>query len=67
MSDLLNHSLESDDQLQKRFKIVDAENYTRYVSDKVQLKLDILQVIDKNERSFKRIAEKKIEESSQLF
>jgi hypothetical protein len=67
MSDLLNHSLESDDQLQKKFKIVDAENYTRYVSDKVQLKLDILQVIDKNERSFKRIAEKKIEESSQLF
>ena len=67
MSDLLNHSLESNDQLQKKFKIVDAENYTWYVSDKVQLKLDILQVIDKNERSFKRIAEKKIEESSQLF
>ena len=45
---------------------VDAENYLRYASEKYNAKLDILEIIDKNERSFKQVAEKMITQSSQL-
>ena len=37
-----------------------AENYLRYASEKYNAKLDILEIIDKNERSFKQVAEKMI-------
>ena len=60
-NDILNRSLQSDcgDPL-------DAENYLRYASDKYNTQLDILEIIDKNERSFKQVAEKMIQQSSQL-
>ena len=38
-----------------------AENYLRYASEKYNAKLDILEIIDKNERSFKQVAEKMIQ------
>ena len=45
---------------------LDPENYLRYASDKYNTRLDILEIIDKNERSFKQVAEKMIQQSSQL-
>jgi hypothetical protein len=33
----------------------------RFASDKVNAKFDLLEVIDKNERSFKQVAEKMIQ------
>lgn len=60
-NDILNRELEidADDPL-------NAENYLRYASDKYNAELDILKIIDKNERSFKQVAEKMIQQSSQL-
>ena len=55
-NDILNRSLQSD-----CGDPVEAENYLRYASEKFNTKLDILQIIDKNERSFKQVAEKMIE------
>lgn len=46
--DLLNRSLESDFD-----KAIDPANYLRYASEKVNQKLDVLKIVDKNERSFK--------------
>jgi len=46
--------------------VVDQNNYLPYISDKFDQKHDILEEIDKNERSFKIIAEKMIAKSSQL-
>lgn len=55
-NDILNRSLQSD-----CGEAVLAENYLRYASDKYNTKLDILGIIDKNERSFKQVAEKMIQ------
>ena len=46
--------------------MVDEENYLPFISDKYELKTDVLEVIDRNERSFKMVAEKMIQKSSQL-
>lgn len=54
-NDILNRSLEVD-----CGEPIKAENYLRYASDKYNTKLDILEIIDKNERSFKQVAEKMI-------
>ena len=43
---------------------VDKENYLPFISDKYAYKNDVLEVIDRNERSFKFIAEKMIQKSS---
>ena len=43
---------------------VDKENYLPFISDKYAFKNDVLEVIDRNERSFKIIAEKMIQKSS---
>ena len=40
---------------------MDAENYLRYASEKYNVKHDILEIVDKNERSFKQVAEKMIQ------
>jgi len=53
--DLLNRSLESETE-----EVISVNNYLRYASDKVNAKFDLLEVIDKNERSFKQVAEKMI-------
>ena len=60
-NDILNRELELD-----CGEPMSAENYLRYASDKYNAKLDILEIIDKNERSFKHVAEKMIQQSSQL-
>ena len=54
-NDILNRSLQSD-----CGEPSVAENYLRYASEKYNAKLDILEIIDKNERSFKQVAEKMI-------
>ncbi len=46
--------------------MVDQDNYLPFISDKYELKTDVLEVIDRNERSFKMVAEKMIQKSSQL-
>ena len=53
--DLLNHSLESDAE-----PIIDEQNFLRFVSEQP----NVLDTVDKNERSFKQVAEKMIEQSS---
>ena len=60
-NDILNRELELD-----CGEPINAENYLRYASEKYNAKLDILEIIDKNERSFKQVAEKMITQSSQL-
>jgi hypothetical protein len=46
--------------------VASADNYLPYISDRYESKNDILEEIDRNERSFKIIAEKMIQKSSQL-
>ena len=46
--DIYNRDLEND-----CGEALDSENYLRYASDKYNQKLDILEIVDKNERSFK--------------
>jgi hypothetical protein len=46
--DLLNHSLESDGE-----PVIDEENFLKYVTTRPS----VLETIDKNERSFKQVAE----------
>ena len=62
-NDILNRSLESS---QSGEKACAPENILRYVSEKYNDSLDILGIVDKNERSFKQVAEKMIQQSSQL-
>jgi hypothetical protein len=56
--DIANRSLngEYEDQL----VVIDNMNYLKYVSDRFSEKTDILEIVDKNERSFKQLAEKMI-------
>lgn len=56
-SDILNRSLKSDE---GAGKVLDPENYLRYISEKYNASLDVLEIVDKNERSFKQVAEKMI-------
>ena len=58
-NDILNRSLQSD-----CGDPASAENYLRYASEEYSRKIDILEIIDKNERSFKQVAEKMIQQSS---
>lgn len=44
--------------------VADKENYLPFISNKYALNNDILEVIDRNERSFKIVAEKMIQKSS---
>ena len=58
IQDLTNKSIDSGpSELQE---VVDPQNYLPYISDKFDLKNDVLEVIDRNERSFKIVAEKMI-------
>lgn len=45
-------------------EVVDENNYLPFISDKYEFKNDVLEVIDRNERSFKMVAEKMIQKSS---
>lgn len=45
---------------------MDPLNYLPFISEKHEVKTDVLEVIDRNERSFKMVAEKMIQKSSQL-
>lgn len=58
-SDILNRSLRSSDE-EDSGKVLDPENYLRYISEKYNASLDVLEIVDKNERSFKQVAEKMI-------
>lgn len=60
--DILNRSLQSDCD-----EAIDSANYLKYVNDKYAQKQDLLEIVDKNERSFKQVAEKMITQSSQLI
>lgn len=42
------------------------QNYLPFISEKFEYQNDVLEVIDRNERSFKIVAEKMIQKSSQL-
>lgn len=44
--------------------VVNPQNYKPYISDRFENKHDILEEIDKNERSFKMVAEKMISKLS---
>ena len=58
IQDLTNKSIDSGpSELQE---VVDTNNYLPYISEKYESKTDILEEIDRNERSFKIIAEKMI-------
>lgn len=57
--DLLNRSLQSEGD-----DAIDPTNYLRYASDIVNQRFDILEIVDKNERSFKHVAEKMVLQSS---
>ena len=46
--DLLNRSLGSNGE-----EVIEADNYLRYASDKINIKFNVLEIVDKNERSFK--------------
>jgi hypothetical protein len=46
--DILNRSLQSDCD-----EAIESGNYLRYASDKYAQKQDLLEIVDKNERSFK--------------
>jgi len=66
-------SIESDDALFNKSlnsneddEAVDPINYLRYASEKENKNQDLIDIVDKNERSFKQVAEKMIEQSSQL-
>ena len=60
--DILNRSLHDDGD-----EAIVSANYLRYASDKFSQKQDLLEIVDKNERSFKQVAEKMITQSSQLL
>lgn len=47
-------------------EVINSTNFLRFANEKVNSKFDLLEVIDKNERSFKQVAEKIIALSSQL-
>lgn len=49
--DIANRSLNAEDE--NSLVVIDSQNYLKYVSDKYNLQSDVLEVIDKNERSFK--------------
>ena len=53
--DIHNRSLQSD-----CGEAAEPENFLRYASEKYNGRLDILEIVDKNERSFKQVAEKMI-------
>lgn len=60
--DILNKDLSEDCE----DSALDSSNYLRYVSEKHAQKFNILEIVDKNERSFKQVAERMIQQSSQL-
>lgn len=55
MGDLANKSIDSGPQ--ELQDIVDKSNYLPFISQKYEFQNDVLEVIDKNERSFKMVAE----------
>lgn len=57
--DITNRSLDAEDEDQ--LVVVDSYNYLKYISDKFNIQNDVLEVIDKHERSFKQLAEKSIQ------
>ena len=57
-NDILNRSLGSKEEATE--ETANPENYLRYVSEKYNANLDVLEIVDKNERSFKQVAEKMI-------
>ena len=58
IQDLTNKSIDSGpSELQD---VVDTLNYLPFISEKHEVKTDVLEVIDRNERSFKMVAEKMI-------
>ena len=56
--DIANRSLDS--ATTPTNQIIDAQNYLKYVSDRYSMNNDLLEVIDKNERRFKHVAERMI-------
>ena len=73
--DIVNRSLGSDEanlnsmspsNITSGTSIIDPENYLKYANDKFLVQQDVLEVVDRNERSFKHVAEYFIQQSSQL-
>ena len=63
--DIANRSLNADDE--NSLVVIEKENYLRYVSDKYNVQTDVLEVVDRNERSFKQVAERMISKTSYLI
>jgi len=63
--DIANRSLNAEDE--NALVIMEKENYLRYVSDKYNVQTDVLEVVDRNERSFKQVAERMISKTSYLI
>lgn len=55
--DLLNRSLQSESDGDDA---VEQSNFLRYASEKINQKFNVLEIVDKNERSFKQVAEKMV-------
>lgn len=57
-NEIENRSIDGDEE--EPIEVIDKENYLRYVSEKYSMQTDVLEVVDKNERSFKQVAERLI-------
>lgn len=62
--DIANRSLNAEDE--DELIVCDNMNYLKYVSDRYNQQTDPLEIVDKNERSFKHLAEKMIFQTSYL-
>lgn len=62
--DIANRSLNAEDE--DELVVIESMNYLKYVSDRFNQQTDILEIVDKNERSFKQLAEKMIFQTSYL-
>lgn len=56
--DIANRSLNAEDE--DELVVIDNLNYLKYVSDRFNQQTDILEIVDRNERNFKQLAEKMI-------
>lgn len=61
--DILNRSLDSGTEA----AVIDPTNYFRFVSERYSSQNDMVELVDKNERSFKQIAEQLIGQTNKLL
>ena len=60
-SDEIGSNKDSDSFMEEdELVVIDNLNYLKYVSDRFNQQTDILEIVDRNERNFKQLAEKMI-------